>query len=347
MQVIINDKEYEVEKDDFILKICTDIGIEIPTLCNDDRLVPSGSCRLCQVEVEGVEKLLTACTTKVKEGMVINTHSEKVTKARRDILDMLVSNHPLDCLTCEKAGDCKLQDYCYEYGITEGSYRWEMRQPYFDDTNLFYTYDARKCILCGLCIRVCDELQGTSAIGFKNRGFETIVSTPFDEGLGKSTCVSCGNCVSVCPVGALEPKSKQKFRYWEIKTVRTTCAYCGVGCQMDLKVKGNQIVEIQPAFDAHNEGLLCVKGKFSYNFLSHPDRLTKPLIRKDGDLVESSWDEAFDLITSKMKQTKREFGADAFAGLTSARCTNEENYMFQKMFRSVLGTNNIDHCARL
>ncbi len=347
MQVTINGTIVNVEKGTTVLKACSDIGIEIPTLCHDERLVPSGSCRLCQVEVEGWGKLHTACTTQVREGMVIHTHSDRVVKARQDLLDMLISNHPLECLTCEKSGDCKLQDYCYEYGITEGTYRWEMSKPYFDDTNPFYTFDARKCILCGLCVRVCDELQGTNAIGFENRGFETLVTTPFGEGLENSTCVSCGNCVSVCPVGALEPRSKERFRHWETKTVRTTCSYCGVGCQIDLKIKGNKVVEIQPAFDAHNEGLLCVKGKFSYNFLAHPDRLTRPLVRKDGVLAETTWDEAYNVITSKMKQLKKDFGSEAFAGLTSARCTNEDNYMFQKLFRSVLGTNNIDHCARL
>lgn len=347
MQVTINGKQYEFEKGITLLKACNEIGIDIPALCNDERLVPSGSCRLCQVEVEGWGKLHTACTTQVRDGMVVHTHSEKVVKARQDILDMLISNHPLECLTCEKSGACKLQDYCYEYGITEGTYRWEMSKPYFDDTNPFYTFDARKCILCGLCVRVCDELQGTNAIGFENRGFDTQIATPFGDGLENSTCVSCGNCVSVCPVGALEPKSKKKFRHWETRAVRTTCSYCGVGCQMDMKVKGNEIVEIQPAFDAHNEGLLCVKGKFSYNFLSHPDRLKMPMVRKDGVLVEASWDEALEVITSKMKEVKEDFGSDAFAGLTSARCTNEDNYMFQKLFRSTLGTNNVDHCARL
>lgn len=347
MQITINNIEYEIEKTSTILSVCNDLGIDIPTLCYDKRLLPTGACRLCQVEIEGTSKLQTACTTKIKDKMVIQTHSPRVIKERQNLLDLIISNHPLECLNCEKSGACKLQDYCYEYGIEEGNYRWEQSRPIYDDTNPFYTYDSRKCILCGLCVRVCDELQGTTAIGFENRGFDTVVSTPFGNGLINSTCVSCGNCVSVCPVGALETKKKTKTRIWETKKVRTTCSYCGVGCQLDLLVKENQVVGVEPAMDAYNEGLLCVKGKFSYNFLSHPDRLKTPLIKKDGVFVEASWDEAYKLITDKMKQVKKDQGGDGFAGLTSARCTNEDNYIFQKLFRSVLQTNNIDHCARL
>ena len=347
MQITINKKIYEIEETSTILSVCNSLGIDIPTLCYDSRLLPTGACRLCQVEIEGTDKLQTACTTKIRNNMVIYTHSPRVIKERQSLLDLIISNHPLECLNCEKSGACKLQDYCYEYGISEGTYRWEQSRPIYDDTNPFYTYDSRKCILCGLCVRVCDELQGTTAIGFENRGFDTVVSTPFGNGLINSTCVSCGNCVSVCPVGALESKKKTKTRVWETKKTRTTCSYCGVGCQLDLIVKDNQVVGVQPAMDTHNEGLLCVKGKYSYNFLSHPDRLKTPLIKKDGVFVEASWDEAYKLITDKMKRVKDHHGGDGFAGLTSARCTNEDNYIFQKLFRSVLHTNNIDHCARL
>lgn len=347
MEITLDGMTYKVEKDTTILQACQNAGIDIPTLCNDDRLKPSGSCRLCLVEVEGSKSLVTACSTIVRDKMVVNTKSEKIYNARRDNLDLLISNHPLECLTCDKSGECKLQDYCFEYDVKEGSYKGAVRAPRIDDSNNFYEYDASKCILCGLCVRVCSELQGTDAIGIENRGFDAIVTTPFNQGLGKSTCVSCGNCVSVCPTGALSPKSKTKFRRWDIKPVRTTCSYCGVGCQMDLLVSGDKVVGVEPAFDTFNNGLLCVKGKFGYNFISHHDRLKTPLIKRNGKFEAATWEEAYRLISEKIIEIKNYSGAEAFAGLTSARCTNEENYLFQKLFRAVIGTNNVDHCARL
>lgn len=346
MNITINGIQYEVGKNTTILQACRKAGIDIPTLCHDDRLEPSSSCRLCLVEIEDSKKLMTSCSTMVKDNMVVQTHSEKVMEARRDVLDLLVGNHPLECLSCDKSGKCKLQDYCYEYGITESSYVGAKRTPKIDTSNPFYDYDASKCILCGLCVRVCDELQGTSAIGLENRGFDAVVTTPFNEGLINSKCVSCGNCVSVCPVGALTPK-KQNYRHWETKSVKTTCSYCGVGCQMDLIVKGNKVVGVEPSEEGPNDGLLCVKGKFAYKFINHPDRLKTPLIKRNGKFEEATWDEAYRYIRRKVNETKEESGPEAFAGLTSARCTNEENYLFQKLFRAVIGTNNVDHCARL
>lgn len=346
MNIIIDGIQYEVEKGTTVLQACQKAGINIPTLCHDERLNPSSSCRLCVVEIEGAKNLSTSCSTLVKDNMIVHTKTEKVKNARREVLDLLVSNHPMECLGCDKSGNCKLQDYSYEYGIVDGSYKGARREPRLDTSNPFYDYDARKCILCGLCVRVCDELQGTTAIGFENRGFDTIVATPFNEGLINSKCVSCGNCVSVCPVGALTPKN-QKHRYWETKKVRTTCSYCGVGCQMDLVVKGKQVVGVEPAKDALNKGLLCVKGKFAYKFINHPDRLKTPLIKRNGKFQEATWDEAYRYIRRKVNEIKESHGPESFAGLTSARCTNEENYLFQKLFRAVIGTNNVDHCARL
>ena len=347
MEIVLDGMTYKVDKDTTILEACQSAGIHIPTLCHDERLSPSGSCRLCLVEVEGSKSLVTACSTIVRDKMIVSTRNEKIDKARRDNLDLLVSNHPLECLNCDKSGKCKLQDYSFEYGLIEGSYIGDLRDPRIDTTNNFYTYDARKCILCGLCVRVCSELQGTNAIGLENRGFDAIVATPFNEGLAKSTCVSCGNCVSVCPVGALLPKSRTKSRIWDTKPVRTTCSYCGVGCQMDLLVNKDRVIGVEPAFDTFNKGLLCVKGKFGYNFISHPDRIKTPLIKRNGKFEEASWEEAYKLIKEKITDIKKTKGPEAFAGLSSARCTNEENYLFQKLFRGVIGTNNVDHCARL
>ncbi len=343
----INDERVEVPNDFTILQAAKKMGIDIPTLCYDERLESHAACRMCVVEVEGARNLQTSCSLKVADGMEIKTHSERVIQARKDILDLLWANHPNDCLTCEKSGECKLQEYCYKYDVKETTFEGKRKNYEIDDSSPFFYNNQNKCINCGKCVRVCSELQHTNAIGFSERGFNTHVSTPFEIGIDNSVCVSCGNCVSVCPVGALMPKSKEKFRLWETKKVRTTCSYCGVGCQMDLLVKDNKVVGVQPANGPSNNGLLCVKGKFGFNFINHPDRLNKPLIKKDGQFVESSWEEAYGLIVEKVNNIKSEKGSEVFAGFTSARCTNEENYLFQKLFRAGIGTNSVDHCARL
>lgn len=342
----INGQKVEVEKDTTVLEAAAKLGIKIPTFCHDPRLKPHGSCRICVVEVNGGNNLPTACVTPVYEGMEVETESEEVVTARKEILDLLLADHPLECLTCEKAGECTLQDLCYQYGVEETSYDGERNKYEIDQSNDFYYSDQNKCIRCGKCVMVCDQLQETHAIGFAQRGFETHVATPFEKGLSESTCVSCGNCVSACPVDALGSKKKTKFRYWEVDKVRTTCSYCGVGCQMDLLVKDNKVVEVQPA-EGVNDRMLCAKGKFAFDFLSHPDRLKTPLVRKDGRLQEATWEEAYDTIVGKIKTLKEENGPQAFAGLTSARCSTEDNYMMQKFMRATLGTNSVDHCARL
>lgn len=346
MQVFIDGVAYEAQRGETVLQVCQRNGIHIPTLCHDKRLNPTGSCRLCLVEIKG--KLDTSCTVQVRDGMDVTTRNEHVVKGRRQVLDLLFSNHPNDCLTCQKSGECALQDYCYEYDVKDGSFRSGKRKVYPKDTsNKFYDYDADKCILCGKCVRVCSELQCTNAIGYQDRGFDAKISAAGGGLLADSPCVSCGNCVAVCPTGALQEKATG-FRNWELRKTRTTCGFCGVGCQMDLLVKGDQVVGVEPAFDTvPNDGLLCVKGRFAYNFINHGDRLTTPLIRRDGKLVEASWDEAYTLIASKVNQIKAESGPDAIAGFSSARATNEDNYLFQKMLRAVIGTNNVDHCARL
>lgn len=347
LKLTINGISHEVPKGSTVLQACEQANIKIPTLCNDERLEPHAACRLCIVEVEGMRNLPTSCSLKVNEGMVVETHSEKVISARKDVLDLLFSNHPADCLTCEKSGECKLQNYCYEYDVKEGTYIGEKRNLPIDTSNHFYNYDRNKCILCGKCVRVCSELQCTDALTADERGFVSIVDTPFRGGRENSTCVSCGNCVAACPVGALTPKRKEKVRLWDTKKVKTTCTYCGVGCQMDLIVHEDKVIGAKPAAGEPNHGLLCVKGSYATDFVNHRDRLTTPLIRKNGVLEEASWDEALELIVSKAKDAKTNYGSDALGGFSSARCTNEENYLFQKLFRGVIGTNNVDHCARL
>jgi len=347
VNLIINGVQCQVELGSTILQAAQKIGINIPTLCYDERLAAHGACRICVVEVKGARALMASCSTPVAEGMVIETNSPSVMEARKEILRLMIENHPLDCLTCEKSGNCILQDLCYEYDVKEGGFYGEKKSYPIDDSNPFFIYDPNKCILCGKCVRVDNELQCTGAINLIDRGFKTHVGVAGDRTFEDSNCVSCGNCVSVCPVGALMSKKPEKFRQWEVKKVRTTCSYCGVGCQMELLVKDNKVVGIEPVNVEPNDGLLCVKGKFGYRFLNHHDRLKTPLIRKDGELKEASWDEAMDLIVSKVKEIKREYGPGAFGALSSARCTNEENYLMQKLFRAVIGTNNVDHCARL
>ena len=351
LNVTIDGQTTQVPAGAAILDAAKQLGIEIPTLCHLDMEnrfnQQAAACRICVVEVEGRRNLAPACATPAMEGMIIKTDTERVHSARKVVVDLMLSDHPLDCLTCEKAGSCTLQDLCYQYGLEQTSYNGRRNDFPLDETNKFYTRDLNKCVSCRRCVQVCQNFQHTMAIGFGDRGFTTHPVAPFDRGMDESTCVSCGNCVSVCPTGALMPKSKEKFRSWEVSRTQTTCSYCGVGCQMNLLTKGNKVVGVEPLNGAANDGLMCVKGKFGYSFINHPDRLTTPLIKKNGKFVEASWEEAYDLIVEKVQTTKAKYGNDALAGLTSARVTNEENYLFQKMVRAGFGTNNIDHCARL
>ncbi len=344
----INNQEIEVPKGKTILELARNLDIDIPTFCYDERLKSDGACRMCVVEVEGVDRLLTSCSTQAAEGMNIQTHSEEVIQARKDILDLTWASHPNECVVCDANGECKLQDYSYEYQISpDPVYTGHKREFDIITSNKFFYIDPEKCILCGNCVNVCTDLQKVEALSFIERGYKTYVSFAFEGDMETSNCVSCGNCVSVCPTGAMVEKSKDLFRIWETTKTRTTCPYCGVGCQFDLVVKNNKVVRIDPAPGIPNEGLLCVKGKFAFKFINHKDRLTTPLIKENGEFREATWNEAYDLITSKFLTIKNEYGANSFAGLSSAKVTNEENYMFQKLFRAVIGTNNVDHCARL
>ena len=344
----LNGKPVKAFAGETILNLCRRAGISIPTLCHDPRLPAHGACRICVVEIEGWPRLATSCQTEAAAGMVIRTKSAAVRQARHVMLDLLFSNHPNDCLTCKDSGQCKLQMYCYDYGVIDGSYRpFGRKRQAMDTSNPFYDYDPEKCILCGQCGRVCTELQCSEAICLEGRGEATRVATPHRVGLLQSACVSCGNCVAVCPAGALTPK-RQPDRLFGVKKTRTTCSYCGVGCQLNLLTKDDRLIGVEPVQGAKpNDGMLCVKGRFSWNFVQHGDRLTTPLIRENGQLRPAAWDEALRLIAAKMKAAKDTYGPDSIAGFSSARATNEDNYLFQKMLRAVVGTNNVDHCARL
>ncbi len=348
MEIVIDGKACKGREGQTILDIAKENGFNIPTLCHIAGLTPTGACRICVVEVEGMRNLVASCSTPATDGMVVQTNSERVVSARRFIVELLVSCHPLDCMVCEKTGDCVLQDLAYSLGVTSSSMTGEKYNYPIDSSNPFIERDYNKCILCQKCVRVCKEVQGIEAIKMTNRGFETKVATAYDTVLQESNCVFCGQCVQVCPVGALtEKKSKGLGRAWELKKVRTTCPYCGVGCQLNLHMRGEQIVRITAVEDAApNKGRLCVKGRFGYDFIYSEDRLTTPLIRENGDFREASWDEALDLVASKFKQIIAENGPDAIAGVSCARSTNEDSYQMQKLFRAVIGTNNIDHCAR-
>jgi formate dehydrogenase alpha subunit len=349
----IDGREVTVAEGTTILEAAKTIGIEIPRLCYMEGLKPVADCRLCVVEVGGARNLVTSCAAAVTEGMVVQTKTERVLKARKLAIELLLSDHPYDCMTCEKSGACELEKYAYELGVTKPRFQGEKHSYPIDDSNPFYIRDYNKCILCERCVQACRDVQFVEAIDFINRGFDTKVAVPFDRTMLESTCIFCGQCVASCPVGALTEKCRSgKGREWEFTKVSTVCSYCGVGCNLELNVKDNQIVKVTSPFNSPvNQGRLCVKGRFGFDFVHHPDRLTTPLIREgekgEGKFREAGWEEALSLVAEKFSEIKKESGSDSFAVLSSAKCTNEDNYLMQKLTRAVLGTNTIDHCARL
>ena len=348
----IDNQEVTVPKGTTILEAAKGLGVEIPTLCHLKELAPDGSCRMCVVEVEGGRRggLTTACTAHCQEDMVVSTHSEKVADSRRFILDLLLSNHKLECFSCGKNGDCQLQQYALDYGIDATSFTEGKRMLCHqeDTSNPFFSYDPEKCIMCRRCARVCQLRQGRDVLSIANRGFETKMMPSYGQPFDQSICESCGNCVSSCPTGALTAKDTKEYRKWETQKIPTTCPHCGTGCQMNLLVKNNRLVGVEPLDGPANKNLLCVKGKFaSYKFVGSGDRLTEPLIKRNGIFEPASWEEALTLVSSKFNEIKAENGADALAGFSCSRATNEDNYVFQKMVRAAFGTNNVDNCARV
>ena len=341
VKLIINGRQVTAKNGMTVLQAAQEAGIYIPTLCADPDLEPHGGCRLCIVEVEGMRDMPTACTTTISDGMVVNTETDAVNKARRSVIDLLIADHPMDCLTCVKNQRCELQNVAAYLGITERHLPGTDTQRPVDDSNPFFTLDRNYCILCQRCTRACDEVTMVNAIEVIDRGYDSKVSTFGDKPLMESICKSCGECVVRCPVAALVPKTNTMPTY----EVETTCPYCGVGCMMHLGIRDDKIVSIQGSRNSQaNNGRLCVKGRFGIaDFVHHPQRLAEPLIRINGKLEESTWDEALDTIVEKLAS----YSSDQIAVIASAKCTNEENYVVQKFTRAVLGTNNIDHCARL
>ena len=325
-----------------VLEAALAAGIYIPHLCHHPDLKPVGVCRLCMVEIDG-GRMTLSCMTPVAEGMAVCTESPQIDKVRRIATELLIANHYPDCLACAKNDRCELQRIARYVGIDPERLK-RLRRPErthpVDTSNPFFQYDPNQCVLCGICVRTCNEIVGVNALDYAFRGFDTVVTTFARKPLVESVCVSCGECVVRCPVGALVPKRAEP----PAREVKTTCPYCGVGCGFYLGVRGNRIVGARGDRDNPvNRGRLCVKGRFGYDFVNHPDRLTTPLVKRNGKFVETGWDEALDLVAAKLK----EYQGDGFAAMASAKCTNEENYVVQKFVRAVMGTNSIDHCARL
>jgi formate dehydrogenase alpha subunit len=351
LKLTIDGRETRVRPGVTIYWAARNLGIDVPHLCYGEDVHPLASCRLCVVEVEGMKNLAASCTYPVSDGMVVRTDTERVQRARRLNLELILSDHDISCITCEKSGDCALERYAYEFGIKESVFTGPGRaknQFPIKEENPFIVRDYNKCILCGRCVLACGELQFDSAIDYAGRGFGARISTAFDRPLQETTCEFCGRCISVCPVGALSEKTRRRQgREWEFQTTSTICPFCGCGCTLDMHTKDGKVVKVTTSRNTVGRGNLCVKGKFGTQFVNHPERLTTPLIKRDGRFQEASWDEALELTARRLKEIRAEHGADAIGGLSSAKCTNEDNYVFQRFMRAVVGTNNVDHCARL
>ncbi len=325
-----------------ILEAAKQAGVRIPVLCADDKLHPYGSCRICLVEIEkSPRKFTPSCTTPVADNMVVKTATPDLFEARKRILELLLNHHPLDCPVCDKAGSCQLQDLVHEYGLGPSRFTEKKRIVPPNYKSAVIDREVSRCVLCGKCVRVCREQNAVGELAFTRRGKESKVSTDFDQ---KLDCEFCGECVEICPVGALTTKQfKYRGRTWNMERTQSVCTYCGNGCRMVYETRQGRIVRVRSA--ARN--YLCGKGRFGWDAVHHPDRLTTPLVRVSGELIPATWDEALAMVATNLNVIKNKKGADSIGGLGSVRTTNEESYLFQKFMRSVIGTNNVDMLARL
>ena len=335
-----------------LMRAAIEAGISVPKLCATDSLEPFGSCRMCLVEIEGRRGYPASCTTPAEAGMQVRTQTDKLAKLRHDVMELYISDHPLDCLTCSANGDCELQDMAGEVGLRNVRYGFDGAnhlQAKKDESNPYFTYDPSKCIVCNRCVRACEETQGTFALTISGRGFESRVSAGQDQAFMDSECVSCGACVQACPTATLQEKSVISLGM-PTRSAITTCAYCGVGCGFKAEMKGEQVVRMTPWKDGQaNEGHSCVKGRFAFGYATHKDRITKPMIREriTDPWREVSWDEAIGHAANEFRRIQLRHGKDSIGGITSSRCTNEETYLVQKLVRAAFGNNNVDTCARV
>ncbi len=348
----IDGNQVTVSKGTSLMRAAVDAGIQVPKLCATDSLEPFGSCRLCLVEIDGRKGFPASCTTPVEAGMKVRTQTPKLQELRKGVMELYISDHPLDCLTCSANGNCELQDMAGVTGLRNVRYGLDGAnhlKAEKDESNPYFTYDASKCIVCNRCVRACEETQGTFALTISGRGFESRVSAGMDESFMESECVSCGACVEACPTATLQEKSVIWLGQPEHSAI-TTCAYCGVGCGFKAEMKGNEVVRMVPWKDgAANEGHSCVKGRFAWGYATHQDRITTPMIRKKitDPWQAVSWEEAIAYAASEFKRIQAKYGRDSIGGIVSSRCTNEEGYLVQKLVRAAFGNNNVDTCARV
>jgi predicted molibdopterin-dependent oxidoreductase YjgC len=336
----IDGVEVDVEKGRTILQAAQLAGIRIPTLCHDRRLIPFGACRLCVVQQKGKSELLPACFTPAKNGMEIITHSPEILNSRRLQLQFILLNHPMICPRCEKEGECALQTLVYEYGVLETLYPWERMSFPADDRSPLLQRDSDKCILCGRCVRICDEVQGVGELSFSKRGIKTVIDTDFHRPL---QCEFCGQCMDTCPVGAItSDRVDYTIKAWELKETTTPCPYCACGCSLTIGSKGGEIRRVfSDPEKGPSDGNLCVKGRFGWDFVDHPERIKTPLLRVNGTFKEASWEEALRFMAQKLEAIKDQYGPEAIAGIASSRLTNEEYYLLKKLFQNAIGTNQI------
>ena len=335
-----------------VLRAAAEVGIKVPKLCATDSLQAFGSCRMCLVAIEGRKGFPASCTTPVENGMVVTTQTDTVARLRRNVMELYISDHPLDCLTCAANGNCELQDTAGEVGLRAVRYGYagaNHLDAEKDTSNPYFTFDPSKCIVCSRCVRACEETQGTFALTIDGRGFGSKVSASQDQPFLDSECVSCGACVNVCPTATLIENRVIELGQPEHSVV-TTCAYCGVGCGFKAELRGTTVVNMKPWKDGQaNEGHACVKGRFAFGYATHADRITTPMVREriDQPWREVSWDEAFQFAADKLRAIQQKYGRDSIGAITSSRCTNEEVYLIQKLVRAGFGNNNVDTCARV